>query len=102
MLKKNIQLFSAVAFTTAILGGACKKADEDVSDQLALIRARLDAQDKKLDQILQRVGSGGGRQAPDRPPQPDPALTYAIPIDNDFVKGSPAAKVTFIEVADFA
>jgi protein-disulfide isomerase len=79
----------------------CRKADEsDLNEKIDKIIAHQEAQDKKLDQILQKAGSAGpARQAP---PEPDAKAVYAVPIDNDYPNGPATAKVTIVEAADFA
>jgi len=98
---KQLSLFLAAAGLLAAAVG-CKKADDgDVSDKIDKMMARQDSMDKKLDQILQRGGAGAAR--PPSPAEPDPKLTYAVPVTgDDFPKGPATAKVTIVEAADFA
>jgi protein-disulfide isomerase len=99
-MNKKLWTVTAVLVASAAASTGCKKADEDTAEQLARITSRLDAQDKKLDQILQKIGGRPGAQQ--RPPEPDPAVVYSVPIDGDVVRGPAQAKVTIVEAADFA
>jgi hypothetical protein len=99
-LRLRFALAAGVLGATAL--GACKKADDDVAEQLARLTDRMDKQDKKLDQILQRLGTRPAAAAPQAPRQPDPAVTYSVPIDGEIPRGPATAKITVVEAADFA
>ncbi len=95
---KKFALLAAAGLVTAAIG--CRKADDGDNDKFDRIMARLDAMDKKIDQISQ---GRAGMARPAAPPEPDPKLTYAVPVtDSDFPKGPATAKVTIVEAADFA
>jgi hypothetical protein len=95
---KKMTILLAAALMAAGLG--CRKAsDEDSNDKFDKIMARLDAMDKKMDQIAQ----GRGAARPPAPAEPDPKATYAVPVtDADYPRGPATAKVTIVEAADFA
>jgi hypothetical protein len=95
---KRLSVFAAAGLLAAIVG--CKKGADDAGDKFDRIMARLDAMDKKLDQVAQGRGAGA---RPPSPAEPDPRATYSIPVsDADFPKGPATAKVTIVEAADFA
>ncbi len=87
--------------TTGLFG--CRKDDPDVKDKLDKILANQAAEDKKLDTIAQGRGAAAGAPGA-RPPmnEPDPKLTYSVPIDGDYPNGPATAKVTIVEAADYA
>src|SRR5687767_7188332 len=71
--------------------------------------------DRKLDQILARLekiekmppgagaaAGGAAQQQRARPPEPDRAKTYAVPVDNDPFDGPADAKVTLVKAYDYA
>jgi protein-disulfide isomerase len=89
----------AAAGLLAAAVGCRKASDEGADDKFDRIMARLDAMDKKIDQI----GQGRGMARPQAPAEPDPKLTYSVPVtDSDFPRGPATAKVTIVEAADFA
>jgi len=80
--------------------GCRKVSDDESSEKLDKILSRLDAMDKKLDQIGQGRAAAAAAQ---RPPEPDPRSTYAVPVtEADHPRGPATAKVTIVEAADFA
>ena len=87
------------ASVLAALG--CRKVSDDESgEKLDKILSRLDAMDKKLDQIAQGRAAAAAAQ---RPSEPDPRSTYAVPVtEADHPRGPATAKVTIVEAADFA
>jgi hypothetical protein len=94
---KRTSLLLAASVLAAL--GCRKVSDEDSSEKLDRILSRLDAMDKKMDQIAQ----GRGAAQPQRPPEPDPRSTYAVPVtEADHPRGPATAKVTIVEAADFA
>jgi protein-disulfide isomerase len=99
MLMKRTSLILAASVLAAL--GCRKVSDEDSGEKFDRIMARLDAMDKKIDQIAQ--GRGAGMAQPQRPQEPDPRSTYAVPVtDADHPRGPATAKVTIVEAADFA
>ncbi len=92
---------SVILAATVLAALGCRKvSDEDSGEKLDRILSRLDAMDKKIDQLSQ--GRGGMAQ-PQRPQEPDPKSTYAVPVtDADHPRGPATAKVTVVEAADFA
>jgi len=96
-MNKLIPIVGAVGLLAAAVG--CRKMEDDSSEKFDRIMSRLDAMDKKLDQIAQNRGPA----RPPAPAEPDPRLTYAVPVtDSDFPRGPATAKVTIVEAADFA
>jgi len=96
-MNKLIPIVGAVGLLAAVAG--CRKMEDDSNEKFDRIMSRLDAMDKKIDQIAQ----GRGAMRPPAPPEPDPKLTYAVPVtDSDFPRGPATAKVTIVEAADFA
>ncbi len=93
---RRMSLLLAASALAAI--GCRKVSDEDSNEKFDRIMSRLDAMEKKIDQISQGRGA-----MPQRPPEPDPKLTYAVPVtDADHPRGPATAKVTIVEAADFA
>ena len=82
---------------------ACAKEDPATKEELKKISDRLASIEKKLDSMP----AGGPRnpmaaQGP-RPGSPDPASTYAVPVDaTDPTHGPASAPVTSVEIAEFA
>jgi protein-disulfide isomerase len=112
----------------ALVAGCYRtKTDDATMQRLARIEQRLDAQDQaiaeartradttelaalaqqiaelraELDRVDGKVKAGPLRPRPSRV-EPDPALTYAVPIGQSPVYGSPRAKVTMVMAMDFA
>jgi len=88
-------LLVAVAACTAGTTDVERKVD-DQAKAIAALSAKLD-----------RLGGGGGASAgaPSARPQraePDPAKTYAVPVEGDPFDGAPDAKVTLIKAYDYA
>jgi hypothetical protein len=97
-MMKRLSVLAAAGLLAAVVG--CKKGGDDANDKFDRIMARLDAMDRKIDQIAQ--GRGGAARPPS-PAEPDPRTTYSIPVTaDDFPKGPATAKVTIVEAADFA
>ena len=68
---------------------------------------RVDALEKQLKSQGERIESletflQPFMEQPQRPPEPDPALVYAVPIDGAPVKGPADAAVTIVEAFEFA
>jgi len=72
---------------------------------------KLDSIDKRLASIEEQIKQGGvgragaarpERARPQRPPGPDPAKVYSVPIDGAPVVGPANAKVTVVEAFEFA
>ncbi|HEX5060974.1 MAG TPA: DsbA family protein [Kofleriaceae bacterium] len=67
------------------------------------LNEKVDKIDKKLDALLAQGGRPGAAQQPRAPrPGPDPAKTYAVPIDNDPFDGPANAKITVVKAYDYA
>lgn len=93
-------LVAVCVMASAALGFAPRAvfADElgDVRETQKKILERLDAQDKVLQQILQKVQS-----MPAGRPAVDPNKVYDIPIADSPIKGPKNARVTLVEFSDF-
>lgn len=82
---------------------ACQKEDPATKEALKKIDDRLAGIEKKLDSM-----PAGGPRNPmaaggPRPGSPDPASTYAVPIDaTDPMHGPANAPITIVEIAEFA
>lgn len=96
-MNRLIPIVSAVGLLAAAVG--CRKMEDDTAEKLDKVLSKLDAMDKKMDQIAQNRGPA----RPAAPQEPDPRLTYAVPVtESDFPRGPATAKVTIVEAADFA
>lgn len=67
------------------------------------LERKIDDLNKKVDALVAGGGARGGR-GPDRParPAPEPAKTYAVPVDGDPFDGPANAKVTLVKAYDYA
>jgi protein-disulfide isomerase len=65
------------------------------------LEKKIDDLNKKLDMLAQRGVGGGGPARPQRP-APDPAKTYAVPVDGDPADGPADALVTVVKAYDYA
>jgi len=66
------------------------------------LERKVDAIDKKLDDLIKRGGVGAAAaQRPSRP-EPDRSKTYAVPVDGDPTDGPADAKVTLVKAYDYA
>lgn len=67
------------------------------------LERKIDDLNKKVDGLIASGGARGGR-GPDRParPAPEPAKTYAVPVDGDPFDGPANAKVTLVKAYDYA
>jgi protein-disulfide isomerase len=86
----------------ALLLAACSKTDPTLAYKFEQVDKKLDALNKKIDQV---VAQGGAR--PTRPQQPaqaaaDPGAVYSVNIADAPVKGPATAKVTIVEAGEFA
>jgi protein-disulfide isomerase len=71
-------------------------------DQRNLER-KIDDLSKKVDQLLAQPRAGAAQpQQRARPPEPDKAKTYAVPIDGDPVDGPNDAKITIVKAYEYA
>ncbi|HTM22225.1 MAG TPA: hypothetical protein VL172_17015 [Kofleriaceae bacterium] len=99
----------------ALLAMACESSpDNEVVNQLKDMNKRLKSIEAKLDNQAKggpAIGAAGARGAPGqrpgmdpsgRPPGPDPAEVYAVPIAGAPYLGPEKAKVTIVEAFDFA
>jgi protein-disulfide isomerase len=120
-----------LALVAGLLVSACyrERRDEATERRLALLEQRLDAQDKKLEEMrtqnsasvemtviaarLQelaqkiaeletKLAQGSARPQPRKRISADPALTYAVPVGTSPSLGAPDAKVTIIMAYEFA
>lgn len=70
------------------------------------LEAKLDKIDERLGKIETMVqqggGAGAGRQAPQRPPGPDPSKVYAVPVTGAPAVGPENAKVTLVKAYEYA
>jgi protein-disulfide isomerase len=101
MTTKIAYLYSGLFAAALMTATACQQENKNI--------------ERKLDQILQkldRMPAGGGGAAgavggakgerQRRPNEPDPAKTYAVPIENDPFDGPADAKVTIVKAYDYA
>ena len=96
-MNRLISVMAVAGLVAATVG--CRRESSDVDEKLDKITAKLEALDKKIDQIGQRAP---GARAPAQA-EPDPRAVYAVPVDaSDYPKGPATAKVTVVEAADFA
>jgi protein-disulfide isomerase len=95
------RLWLGVAVTLALLGavGAARASDlTEIKETQKKILERLDAQDKVLKDILQKL------QAPPQGaarPQIDPNKVYTIALGGSPIRGPKAAPVTMVEFSDY-
>ena len=68
------------------------------------VEAKLDDINQRLERIegMVKQGAGAQRPMPQRPPGPDPAKVYAVPIEGAPVKGPANAKITVVKAFEFA
>jgi protein-disulfide isomerase len=103
----------SVGVCAAALALACSRSTDDkldrllegqkTSEKLDQVLAKLNDLERKVDAIQARGVAGGQPQQRPAPPAPDPAATYAVPVDaGDPAKGPRNAKVTIVEAAEFA
>ncbi len=105
----------ATALAVALLAMACEQSgDSEVVNQLKDMNKRLKSMEAKLDKVA--AGGGGpaaaggrpgapgapGRDPGGRPPGPDPAEVYSVPIAGAPAVGPANAKVTLVEAFEFA
>lgn len=98
--KRKTRFLAGLAALAALGGAGPARGSElsDIQETQKKILERLDAQEKILQSIQQRVNTmqaGGGR------PQIDPNKVYNIPIGQSAVKGPKDAKVALLEFSDF-
>jgi len=100
----------AAVAAVAVLGTACEKStDSEVVSKLKDIDKRLRGIEARLDKGVPTAGAAGaagrgaaGQMPQGRPPGPDPATTYAVPVAGAPWRGAEHAKVTIVEAFDFA
>jgi protein-disulfide isomerase len=68
------------------------------------VEAKLDDINQRLERIegMVKQGAGAQRPMPQRPPGPDPAKVYAVPIEGAPAKGPANAKITVVKAFEFA
>jgi protein-disulfide isomerase len=81
----------------ALLVTACQQDNRNVDQKLAQIQKDV----AEIKAAIGRGGVGAGQQRPARP-APDPAKTYAVPVDGDPFDGPADAKVTLVKAYDYA
>jgi protein-disulfide isomerase len=91
------------------VAGCMTSDDQNLEKSLVKINRRLDAIDKQLAQGVpagapaRGAAAAPGRPAPQqRPPGPDPATVYAVPIDGAPFVGASDAKITVVAAFEFA
>ncbi|HUH02008.1 MAG TPA: hypothetical protein VML75_08415 [Kofleriaceae bacterium] len=90
------------------VAGCMTSDDQSLEKALVKIDRRLDAIDKQLAEgtpagAAQPGAAAAGRPAPQqRPPGPDPATVYAVPIDGAPFVGTEHAKITVVAAFEFA
>lgn len=94
---KRLGIIAVSALSLLALG--CQQANnQDLTE-------RLDAIDKKLSSIEEKIGKAGppqrGAKRPQRP-RPNPKDVYAVPIEGSAFKGAKHAKITVVEAFEFA
>lgn len=92
--------------------GCTTSDDNNLEKALVKINRRLDAIDKQLAQGVpaaagapgapQRGAAAAGRAPQQRPPGPDPAAVYAVPIEGAPFVGTKDAKITVVAAFEFA
>ena len=101
----------AAALAVALLAMGCEQSDNnEVVTKLKDLDKRQKAMDAKIDKLLAGGGAAGaphprgaaGQQPGGRPPGPDPAEVYAVPVAGSPYKGAEHAKVTIVEAFEFA
>lgn len=84
---------------------ACQADNKDLARRMEA----LEKNQLKTNELLARIGAGGGgagvapnqQQRPQRK-EPDRAKTYAVPVDNDAFDGPADAKITVVKAYDYA
>jgi hypothetical protein len=101
---RRLALLAACLLVQLGLAGCERQEDVELSK-------KLDDIDKRLASIEEQIKKGGvgtgragaGRQRrPERPPGPDPKLTYAVPVEGAAFLGPKHAKVTIAMGFEFA
>jgi protein-disulfide isomerase len=84
------------------LAAACQVDDRDTKERLDKMQAQADALEKKLAGV--KGAPAGVAQQPGQPApgRPDPGTIYSVSIEGSPVNGPPTAKVTIVEVGEFA
>jgi protein-disulfide isomerase len=77
----------------ALISAGCQKDDRDLKERLDRMLERAGQLEAKLD----KPGAGGSRT-----PGPDVSQVYAVPVDGAPAWGPRTAKVTLVEVGEFA
>ncbi len=82
-----------------LLVAGCQKAGGDAESKKRVeeLSAKVDEVDARLKKIETMI-----REATEGPAEPDPAATYAVPIEGDPYQGAEAAKVTVVQGFEFA
>jgi protein-disulfide isomerase len=88
---------SAVVLSVLGAGGSARAADlDEIEATQKKILERLDAQDKLLKDILQKLDARAQAR-----PQIDPNKVYTIPVGTSPIRGPKGAKVTMVEFSDY-
>ena len=100
---RRIIFLTASALAIAGVAG-CQKDDKSMEAALKRIDDRLKNIEDKLEKGVPaaRPGAAAAARGQGRPPGPDPAAVYSVPIDGAPFKGAEHAKVTIVEAFEFA
>lgn len=99
---KNIKALMFVS-ALAITAMACQKDTSGVDKRLEQIDKRLASIEDAIKGVAAAGAARPAQAPPQRPPGPDAAATYAVPVGaNTIVDGKPTAKVTIVEAFEFA
>ncbi len=98
-MKRIGYVCTTLLLAVAVSGLAgCQANSSGVEAKLDDINTRLE----RIEGLVKQGGGAAGRPTPQRPPGPDPAKVYAVPVEGSPAKGSPNAKVTVVEAFEFA
>jgi len=86
----------------ALMLAACSKSDPTLTYKFEQVEKKLDAMNKKIDQVIAQGGARPTRPQPPQQPAADPNTVYSVNIADAPVKGPATAKVTIVEAAEFA
>jgi len=84
-----------------VLAMACQVDDRATKERLDKMIAQADQLEKRVDGLARAGAAAPAAPAP-RPGRPDPTAVYSVPLDGSPVSGPATAKVTIVEVGEFA